>query len=89
MDRTMRAMLADTPLVKNLDNPTYMDILLDGNENLEQVFAQISPDEIREEAARQSGPDRMLPGFRSLVRMPSLPQLIAAVFNRPRGTQSN
>lgn len=89
MDRTMRAMLADTPLVKNLDNPNYMDILLDGNENLEQVFAQINPDEIRAEAARQSSPDRMLPGFKSLVRMPSLPQLIAAVFNRPRGAQSN
>ena len=54
MDRTMRAMLADIPLVRNLDNPAYMDILLDGNENLEQVFAQTSPDEIREQAARRS-----------------------------------
>lgn len=89
MDRTMRAMLADTPLVRNLDNPAYMDILLDGKKNLEQVFAQISPDELREQTARQSDPDRMLPGFRSLVRMPSLPQLVAAVFSRSRGAQSN
>jgi hypothetical protein len=89
MDRTMRAMLADTPLVKNLDNPAYMDILLDRNDNLEQVFAQISSDEIREEAARRSDPDRILPGFRSLVSMPYLPKLIAAVFSRSRGGQSN
>jgi len=83
MNRTMRAMLADTPLVRNLDNPAYMNILLDGKEKLEQVFAQISPDELREQTARQSDPDRMLPGFRSLVHMPSLPQLVAAVFSRP------
>lgn len=89
MDRSLRAMLADTPLVRNLDNPAYMDILLNGNETLEQVFAQISADEVREQTAQQSDPDRMLPGFRPLVRMPCLPQLVAAVFNRPQGAQSN
>ena len=34
-------MLADTPLVKNPDNPRYMKILLDGKANLEELFAEL------------------------------------------------
>lgn len=41
--RALQAMLADTPLVKNLDNPDYMKILLDGKENLEELFAELGP----------------------------------------------
>ncbi len=32
LSRRLMTMLADTPLVKNLDNPAYMEILLDGKE---------------------------------------------------------
>jgi len=39
--RTMRAMLANTPYVKNLDNPEYMKIILDGKDTLEERFAEI------------------------------------------------
>jgi hypothetical protein len=34
-------MLADTPLVKNLSNPDYMKILLDGRPNIEALFADL------------------------------------------------
>lgn len=73
MSRTLQAMLADTPLVKNLDNPDYMKILLNGKENLEQLFAELG-------ALNCSGPDRfladthrVLPGFRHLMKLPTLP----------------
>ena len=39
-------MIADTPLVKNLDNPEYMDIILNGKKSLEETFAEISQKEI-------------------------------------------
>ena len=39
-------MIADTPLVKNLDNPEYMDIILNGKESLEETFAEISQKEV-------------------------------------------
>lgn len=41
MCRALQAMLADTPLVKNLHNPEYIKILLDGKKNLEELFAQL------------------------------------------------
>jgi hypothetical protein len=41
MRRVLQAMLADTPLVKNLDNPKYMGILLNGKYRLEELFAEL------------------------------------------------
>jgi hypothetical protein len=83
MRRVLQTMLADTPLVKNLDNPAYMEILLDGKENLEELFAELAPSWITNgEAESQSETDRLLPGFRVLINNPSLPEQIAQLFNR-------
>ena len=49
LGRTLRTMLADTPLVKNLQNPEYLKILLNGQPNLEALFAQIEPAAARQE----------------------------------------
>jgi len=39
--KKLKSIIADTPLVKNLDNPEYMDAILDGKESLEDTFAEI------------------------------------------------
>lgn len=49
LGRTLRTMLADTPLVKNLKNPAYLKILLNGQPTLEVLFAQIDPATVRKE----------------------------------------
>ena len=41
MSRVLNSMLADTPLVKNLDNPEYMDMLLDGKANFEEPLSEV------------------------------------------------
>lgn len=90
MSRALQAMLTDTPLVKNLDNPGYMKVLLDGKENLEQLFAELG-------AAGLAGADRLnadtehiLPGFRALMKLPALPdKLIRSLGNHPKMAQSN
>ena len=46
MCKKLQSMIADTPLVKNLDNPEYMDIILNGKESLEETFAEISQKEV-------------------------------------------
>jgi hypothetical protein len=46
VNRMLQAMLADTSLVRNLKNPEYLDILLDGCPNLEQRFARITLDDL-------------------------------------------
>jgi hypothetical protein len=49
-------MLPDTPLVKNLQNPEYLKILLDGQASLAALFAQIEPANVREELAKAQRP---------------------------------
>jgi hypothetical protein len=60
LGRTLRTMLADTPLVKNLQNPGYLKILLNGQPNLEALFAQIEPATVRRELQRaQQNPEKV------------------------------
>jgi len=83
MHRVLQTMLADTPLVKNLDNPAYMEILLDGKENLAELFAELGPSWITNATAEsQSETDRLLPGFRPLINNPTLPKQVAQLFTR-------
>jgi hypothetical protein len=42
-------MIADTLLVRNLENPSYLKILLDGQATLEERFAQIDINTVRKE----------------------------------------
>ncbi|EFK06680.1 conserved hypothetical protein [delta proteobacterium NaphS2] len=41
MNKTLKTILSDTPLVKNLENKEYLDIILDGCNTLEQRFARV------------------------------------------------
>ncbi len=75
MSRTLRTMLADTPLVKNLGNPQYMEILLDGNASLEALFAQSDAAQLREELKKaQHAPDKVPAIIKRLIQEPSYPQ---------------
>lgn len=83
MHRVLQTMLADTPLVKNLDNPEYMEILLDGKENLVELFAELGPSWTTNAAVEsQADIDRLLPGFRPLINNPTLPKQVAQLFTR-------
>ena len=79
MRKVLQAMLADTPLIKNLGNPAYLKILLGGKRSLEELFAEI---EINGGAAEKEGevdPDNVLRSFRSLIKIPELPALISGL----------
>ena len=92
MQRMLKNMLVDTPLVKNLDNPDYMAVLLNGKTDLEELFAQMAPISFASEIESQSGVDRILPGFRKLIRLPALPDYfigLAADDNRVQISGSN
>jgi hypothetical protein len=70
-------------LVKNLANPQYLEILLDGSETLEERFAKIDSrmviDKLDEE---QTKSDRLRPEMKKIIRLPDLParltELLAA-----------
>jgi len=89
MHRALQTMLADTPLVKNLSNPHYMHILLDGRPNLEALFADLD-----RTAANHLEPnaetDRILPGFKALTKLPDLPFRISMIASAASdGVESN
>ncbi len=49
MKKVLTTMLPDTPLVKNLENRHYMEMILKGRASLEERFAEIDSNTIREE----------------------------------------
>ncbi|MEA3546320.1 MAG: transposase [Thermodesulfobacteriota bacterium] len=90
MRRALQTMLADTPLVKNLDNSDYMKILLDGKENLEELFAEMGKSLADKNDALLTDTDRILPGFRPLASLSSLPgKLIQSLTGNLDAVKSN
>jgi hypothetical protein len=47
LSKTLKTMMAQTPLVKNLDNLQYMEIILNGKASLAQRFAEIDIIQVR------------------------------------------
>ncbi len=84
-------MLADTPLVKNLDNPEYMTILLNGKAKLEELFADLGSSHVNELAEKQlNDADRVIPGFRTIIKLPTLPgQIIRTLTGGKTMVKSN
>jgi len=73
--RVLRTMLAETPLIRNLDNPAYMKILLNGKGALEEVFAEIEIETLREELRKaQDSPERIPGELKQLIAMPDFPE---------------
>jgi len=73
--RMLRTILAETPLVRNLENPHYMEILLNGKTSLEEVFAEIEIHTLREAFAKaQDAPDRIPAQLKPFIAMPDFPE---------------
>jgi hypothetical protein len=73
LGRTLRTMLADTPLVGNLRHPEYLKILLQGHPNLEALFAQIEPTTVRAELRKAQQNPEKVPGAvkRFIAQLPT------------------
>lgn len=87
--RILQAILADTPLVKNLDNPRYMEILLNGKASLNELFAEIASSPKSTSATSESEPNTILPGFRKLIGLKNLPARILHSLSSPSVVNSN
>jgi len=82
MSRMLRTMLADTPLVKNLENSDYMEILLDGKVNLEELFSELGRTPFAADINSQADIDRILPRFREVIKLPNLPNRVMRLFTK-------
>lgn len=81
--RLLRTMLAETPLVKNLQNPAYLSLLLDGNASIEDVFAEIDIATVRAELRNlQPDFDPIPPTIKHLVATPDYPEKLLAMLKK-------
>ena len=81
LGKTLRTMLANTPLVKNLQNSQYMRILLNGKSNLEEVFAEIDAIEVRNELkASQRNIEKIPAKLKKLTNKPDYPEMLKNYF---------
>ena len=78
----LQTMLADTPLVKNLDNDKYMQILLNGKSNLEELFADLELTASAHSVDLSIGVDRLLPEFRRVITKQTLPEQVAKLLSK-------
>lgn len=86
----LQTMLADIPLVKNLDNQEYMKILLNGKSTLEELFADLESTATANSENSLSDDDKLLPGFQQLIIQQNLLEQLANLFsNNKIWTKSN
>ena len=81
LNKMLKAILADTPLVQNLKNDQYMEIILNGCSSLEERFSQIDASLVREEmaeAARSNG--KILPAIKKMIRDVEFTAKISTLF---------
>ncbi|MEA1950399.1 MAG: transposase, partial [Planctomycetota bacterium] len=78
--RMLRTILAETPLVRNLENPSYMRILLSGKASLEEVFAEVDIDTFRDAFREaQDVPEKIPSKLKHLIAMPDFPEKLLSM----------
>jgi hypothetical protein len=76
MAKKLQTMFADTTLVKNLDNPEYMNIILAGKASLAECFAEIEHGIIQKEFKRASQPENKIPAkIKKFIKKEDVPKL--------------
>ena len=82
LNRVLKATLADTPLVQNLKNDEYMDIILNGCSNLAERFSQIDANLVQKEMENsKNSKDRILPEIKKIIDFPDFTMKISSLFD--------
>jgi hypothetical protein len=80
--KRLETMIADTPLIKNLENKEYMKILLGEKVSLEDVFAQIEHDSFKEEMKKNKVTQgKIPPKINQLIKKQNVPEYFLALGN--------
>lgn len=75
--KVLKAILSDTPLIKNLDNEDYMNIMLDGCKTLEERFAKIDSElVINELKTLHCNAEMISPVIQKIIKKDNLPAVI-------------
>ena len=77
LNKVIKAMLADTPLVKNLSNPEYVKVILNGHNTLEDRFAEIDEKLVRQEMKKSEDHQGLSARMKKVLRKSNWPSSIA------------
>ena len=82
LSKALKATLAETPLVKNLKNSDYVEIILNGSVNLAERFAKIDARMVQKEIenAKKSN-EKILPEIRKVIKNADLTMKILSLFS--------
>ncbi len=79
----LQGMIADTLLVRNLENSSYLKILLNGQATLEERFAQIDINNVRKALQlAQASPEKVPSKIRQLIAVSNFADTISRLFKR-------
>ena len=82
LSKVLKAALADIPLVQNLKNSEYMEIILNGCSSLAERFSQIDTHLVQKEMENaKNSKERILPAIKKLIRDSDLITKIATLFS--------
>jgi len=81
LNRRLKTILTDTPLIKNLDNTEYLEAILDGNDTLEERFKKIDCNMVVEKLnVEQKSHGKISPEIKKIIQRPKLPEELASLF---------
>ncbi len=90
LGRTLRTMLTQTPLVKNLQNESYLKILLRDHASLEELFAEIDPADVRQETRQATqNPERIPAKLKRFIAKLASPAPIKNLLEKLKFKKSN
>jgi len=89
LGHVLTTMLADTPLVKNLENKKYEKIILGDCDTLAERFAEIEAKEVREKLKQATQrEDKLHPTVKRLIKMPKFPEYLIGIPDRVQFNQA-
>lgn len=70
LGRTVRAMVAETPMMKNLKSPEYMKIILNGQPTLAARFAELDKERARKKTKESQSEETLPYGIKKIIKIP-------------------
>ena len=90
LSKTLKTILADTPLVRNLENEEYQKIILNGCSSLAERFSQIDDKIVRDQLKRSNKDCDKIPSeVKKVISEPNFPDKISALFFKISNINAN
>ncbi len=81
LNKTLKTILADTPLVRNLEKEEYQKIILNGCSSLAERFSRIDDKIVRDQLKKtEENHEKIPPEVKKIIKQKDLPQKISELF---------